>query len=160
MKTKKLLFGLIVSLSVYASTDLFADQKRTLLVPVLEYSFCTIYGKGYSLDFVGKRWALQLLFASKSYPENTTAEHAILRRGPEIHKYIHRPAGPRMPDPPDTGEYSKDQLTGVTIDIDKIDINPDVNFGVVVAAVNNFTVGEEVFYVAEPVKLICRVPNP
>ena len=160
MQTKNLLFGLIISLGVCASSETLADQKRTSLVPVLEYSFCTIYGKGYSLAFVGNDWALQLSFASKNYPGNSTAEHAMFRRGPGVHKYIHRPAGPRMPDPPETGEYSKNQLAGVTIDIKEIDIKSGINFGTVVAAVNKFTSGEEIFYMADPVKLSCRVPNP
>jgi hypothetical protein len=160
MKTKIVLFGLIISLGGYTSTEASADQERTVLKPVAKYSFCTIHGRGYSLAFVGNNWALQLSFASRSHPENAIAEYALFRRGPGIHKYIHRPAGPRMPDPPDTGEYSKDILSEVTIDVEKIDINPEKNFGIVEAAVNNFTVSGEVFYMSDPVKLSCRVPNP
>ena len=109
---------------------------------------------------MGEKWALELSFASKSYPENATAEHAIFHRGPDIYKYMHRPAGPRMPDPPDKGEYSKDSLTGVRININQININPEKNFGFVEASVKSFTVNGEVFYVADPVELTCQGQKP
>ena len=160
MKENIVLYGLIITLAVCTPFNLSADQKRTSLIPVIKYSFCTIYERGYSLSYVGKNWALQLSFASKSYPENSTAEHAIFRRGPGIHKYIRRPAGPRMPDPPDTREYLINKVSDISIEIDQIDINPDSNFGNIVASVNNFTLGEEMYYMVDPVTLICRVPNP
>ena len=160
MRASVVLWCSLLILVGYANPGLSAEQKRTFLEPSEKYSFCTIVGAGYTLGYVGDDWALELYFPSKSDSTHVKAESAIFKRGPDIHRYVRRSGGPPIPRLPNTGEYYNDAPVGVSIDIKKININANQNYGVVVATVNDFSVKGQFYYLPEKITLHCKVPYP
>ena len=139
----------------------FADDSRILLEPVEKYSFCTpYYGViGHSLGVVGNDWALTFEIPGESFSGKFQTKKAYFYRGPNMHTFIGKPAGPRRPPIPETKIYSQIELAGVNVNIIRIKTYDKV-MGPIEIVVDDFTVNSQQFHIPGKVNTVCIGPLP
>lgn len=140
-----------------------ASDNHILLVPEDKYSYCTPYtpnGKPtYLLGIVGKDWALTFEIQVDDLSGKFLAKPAQLYRGPNMHFYIGRSAGPRRPPLPKTKAYTKIELARISGDIQRIKLYDKV-MGPIEIVVDDFTLINQQFHISGKVNTACLGPLP
>jgi len=144
----------------FISVCSFADDKSVLLEPVHKYSYCTPRGAaGYSLGIVGNNWALTFKIPENSFSGKVAVTKGRLYRGPDMYKYIGKPAGPVRPAIPETEAYTMLELAGIIVDIHRVKVYDKV-MGPIEVVVNDFSSNGLKFHIPGRVNIICIGPLP
>lgn len=156
------LFFIIFLMSFYGVNPLaaFANASPVSLTPVEKYSYCTVYGgTGHALGVVGEDWALTFDVSDEKFSGNVKTQKVHFYRGPDMYKYIGRPAGPRRPPIPDTDAYSQIVLEDINVEVIRIKIYDKVN-GPIAVLIDDFKVSGQQFHVAGRATMNCFTPLP
>jgi hypothetical protein len=163
MKLKLTLYIAFLLINGISLSISYASDNRVLLAPVDKYSYCTPYnpyGKvSYSLGVVGTDWALTFELQVDSLSGRLLAKKAQFYRGPNMHIYVGRSAGPRRPPIPMTNSYRKIELTGIDIDVQRVKIYDNV-MGPIEIVVDDFSVDSQQFHIPGKVNTVCFGPLP
>jgi len=149
-------------MSVYGvnPSAVFADASPVLLTPVEKYSYCTVYGEtGHTVGVVGEDWALTFDAPEEKFSGNVKTQKVHFYRGPDMYKYIARPAGPRRPPIPDTDAYLQIGLEDINVEIIRIKIYDKVN-GPIAVLVDDFKANGQQFHIADRATMNCFAPLP
>jgi hypothetical protein len=157
-----LYIALLVILGI-SPTGSYANDNRVLLAPVDKYSYCTPYtpygNVSYSLGVIGTDWALTFELQVDSLSGEHHVKNARFYRGPNMHIYIGKSAGPRRPPIPKTKAYTVIELTGINVDIHRVKIY-DKMMGPIEMTVDDFTVNRKQFHIPSKINMACFGPLP
>lgn len=161
MNIRLVLLATIFSLYGTCPSESFANDNRVLLRPVAKYSYCTPYygATGHSLGVVGSDWVLTFEVPEERFSGDFQTNMAYFYRGPDMYKYIGKPAGPVRPPIPKTKQYTKIELAGLMINIKRIKIYDKV-MGPIEVVVSDFMVNNQQFHILGPVNIFCIGPLP
>lgn len=159
MNIKIASFILFITICGCVTGESFAVDKRISLEPDFRYSYCTPWESAYSLGIVGDSWALTLTFPKNGFSGKVQAQKAKFYRGPNMHRYIGRSAGPRRPPIPKTNEYVTVELVGITVDIKRVEVFDKV-MGPIEVVVNDFSSNGQKFHIPGQVNIFCVAPLP
>ena len=138
----------------------FADDKFVLLEPFEKYSYCTPWGAaGYELGIVGKNWALTFEIPENSLSGKVEVKKVRFHRGPDMYKYIGKPAGPVRPSIPETEAYTMVELAGIIVDIQRVKVYDKV-MGPIEVVVSDFSSDGLNFRIPGRVNILCFGPLP
>jgi hypothetical protein len=160
MKSRIALYISFLAICISSPTASIADDNRVLLVPVVEYSYCTPDSLGYELGMVGTAWAVTVRIPEGSFSGKVQAKGANFFRGPNIPRYIGKSAGPRRPPFPTTKAYTQVELAGISVDIHRIKVAYDKMMFPIEVSVNDFVVNNQQFRIPGPVNIVCTAPLP
>ena len=161
MILKKSLFAGLFFICGLFVPESFAGDDQILLEAVEKYSFCTpYYGvEGYALGVVGDDWALTFEVAEKEFSGTFHAKQAYFYRGANMHHYISKPAGPARPPVPNTKQYSKTRLNGITGNVQRIKVYDKV-MGPITITVKDFRTDDQLIHISGRVNILCMGPLP
>jgi hypothetical protein len=160
MNIRTALFISFFTVYGFVSAYSFADDKFILLEPIDKYSYCTPMGAaGYSLGIVGNNWALTFEIPENSFSGKVEVKKGSFHRGPDIYKYIGKPAGPVRPPIPETEAYTMVELAEIIVDIQRIKVYDKVK-GPIEIVVNDFSGNGQKYHIPGRVNTLCTGPLP